>query len=225
MLKMKRLVWLIAVVSLASGCGYVRRMTGHMAGQVAGSGVRKTEKREVAAFTSVSLSGAYEVEIASQQERSLELEGDDNLLPLITTEVKNNVLHVGGKQGFSTSKPIRVKITMPDIAELSSSGASSITLTDVKNEKLEIDTSGASNINASGETKTLAIDMSGASNVNTQGLRAANVSIDSSGASNAKVFVTEELTANLSGVGNVSYKGDPKIVNKEISGFGSVTKE
>jgi hypothetical protein len=95
----------------------------------------------------------------------------------------------------------------------------------VRNDHLKIDTSGASNIQASGETKKLEIDMSGASNINTRELRALSVRVSGSGAGHAKVYASEELNAKLSGVGSITYAGDPKVVTKDVSGLGSISKE
>ena len=55
-------------------------------------------------------------------------------------------------------------------------------------------------------------------------IHAAKVSVDSSGAATADVYASEELRAHVSGAGNVNYFGDPKTVNKEASGAGSITK-
>jgi hypothetical protein len=193
--------------------------------QVVGSGVIKTEKRTVPAFTAVDASGAFEIDIVCQKETSLELEGDDNLLPLVKTEVRGGTLYLKPEKSFSVKKALRVRIAAPNIESLSSSGASSFNVSDVKNEKLKIDTSGASNINLSGETKTLDMDMSGASKVNTEDLHAARVTISMSGAGKANVYASEELNAKVSGAGSVTYSGDPKVVHPEVSGVGSVSKK
>ena len=37
------------------------------------------------------------------------------------------------------------------------------------------------------------------------------------------VQASEKLTANVEGMGNLTYYGNPRIVNKSVSGIGSVT--
>lgn len=218
---MKKIIFLLSLSLLLTGCGYVNKMTKG----ITGSGVRKSEKRDVAPFTSVDVSGAFEVEIAAGKDRSLELEGDDNLLPMVTTEVSNGKLSVGSQKSFSVKRPVRVRITTPDLEELTASGANDVTLSGVKNDRLRIDTSGASKIRATGETKTLDIEMSGASSVDTQDLHAQKVTVDSSGAGHASVYASEELNAEASGASSITYTGDPKVVNRKDSGASSISKK
>lgn len=213
-------ILLIASLAFASGCKVFKGMTG----QEVGSGNRKTEKRDVAAFTSISSSGAFNVEVVCQKERSLSLEGDDNILPLVTTEVKGATLYLDSKKGYSTKKPIVVRITIPDLDELNSSGAGEFTVTNIKNESVRFKTSGAATITASGETKTLKIDMSGAGSIATANLKADDVNVTMSGAGSADVFAAKKLDASISGAGSITYSGDP-VVTKNVSGIGSIEKK
>ena len=64
--------------------------------------------------------------------------------------------------------------------------------------------------------------MSGASKVDTTDLHAARAKVSSSGASRAYVYATEEVSADLSGASSVTYYGEPKTVNKQVSGASSV---
>lgn len=207
---------------LTGGCKVMKHFGG---ASVSGSGNRTTEKRDVAAFTSISSSGAFNVEVTCQKERSVTLEGDDNILSLVTTEVKGATLYLDTKKSYSTKKPITVRITVPDLDELTSSGAGEFNVSNIKNDSLRFKTSGAATINASGETKTLRIEMSGAGSVATVNLKATDVDVTMSGAGSAEVFASNKLDANISGAGSITYSGDPKVVNKNVSGIGSIEKK
>lgn len=189
-----------------------------------GSGNMKVEKRTVPAFSSVDISGAYDVEIVVRDEQSLEIEGDDNLLPLIKTEVKDGVLKIGNTQSISTKRNLRVRISSPKLDALFTSGASDIVVTDVKSDEFKIESSGASNLKVSGEAKTVVINSSGAGEIDAKDLRAEKVNITSSGAATADVYASEELRASVSGAGDVRYYGNPKTVSQDKSGAGSITK-
>lgn len=217
---MKRTICLLALAVLMTGCGALKWNKR----DTAGSGNIRTEKREVGAFSSVDVSGAYEVEIVCQKQPGLEVEGDDNILPLVKTYVKDNTLYITSDQSFNVKKAIRVRVTTGDLQEVSSSGASTITLDGVKNEQLMIETSGASKIDAAGETKSLEIESSGASKVDVRELRAARVKVSLSGAGHANVYASEEINASVSGASTVTYYGEPKVVNKSASGAGSINK-
>ena len=187
-----------------------------------GSGNVKTEKREVAGFKSVDVSGAYEVEITAQKDFSLEIEGDDNLLPLIKTEVNDGNLVIKSEKGFNTKNPLKIRISAPDLSSLSLSGASKVDLANLSNEAFLLDSSGASKIRIDGTTREFTVEMSGASKLDAENLKAENVSVDSSGASKMTVFVSNRLKADLSGATKLVYAGNPVSVDKTTSGASSV---
>lgn len=217
---MKKTVCLLTLLVAMTGCSHMR-----WGGRgPSGSGNIKTEKRDIGAFASVDVSGAYEVEIVCQKQPGIEVEGDDNILPLVQTYVKNNTLYITSERGFNVRKPIKVRVTTGNLEGLNSSGASKITLDGVKSEQLRIETSGASKINAAGETKNLEIESSGASTVDVGDLHAARVKVSLSGAGHANVYASEEVNADVSGAASVTYHGEPKVVNKSVSGAGSVNK-
>jgi hypothetical protein len=215
---MKRtILFLSLTMLLMSGCH-------NKFGQATGSGTMKVEKRTVPSFTAVSISGAYDVEIVVQKEQSLEIEGDDNLLPFITTDVHGGLLDINNSKSFSTKNKLHLRISVPNLDAISTSGASDIVISSVKSDGFNVDVSGAGSLQLSGETKTLEIKQSGAGDVDAKELHAEKVNVESSGAATADVYATEELRASVSGAGNVNYYGDPKTVNKEASGAGSITK-
>jgi hypothetical protein len=197
----------------------------HFGNGVRGSGNRMTERRVILAFLSIEVSGAYEVEIVAQKDRSLEITGDDNVLPLVTTEVKNNTLHIGSSKPYSVNHPITVKISVPELEAISTSGASKITISGLKNSDFKVDSSGASKLSLAGETKKLSIGTSGASNIEAKDLHAEKVNVESSGAGFVSVYATDQLDASASGAARIDYYGDPKTVNPETSGPASINKK
>lgn len=190
-----------------------------------GSGNVKTENREVSGFKAIDISNAFEVEITAQKDFQLEVEADDNLLPLIKTEVNGDTLVIKTDKSLKTGNPLKIRISAPDINNLELSGASKVSLVNVSNDALSLDSSGASKIRIEGTTKNFSVEMSGASKLDAENLKAENVSVDSSGASNATVFVTNVLKADLSGATNVTYLGSPKSVEKKTSGASSVKEK
>jgi len=213
----KRIVLLLVLISLVAGCHRIHD-------EIAGSGKLQKQRRDVGSFNSISTQGAFDLEIVCQKPQSLEIEGDDNVLPLITTEVSNNVLHIRSLRGYSASEPITIKISLPDLEGISASGAGTIEVSGLKNEKFEIDASGAPAIKASGETRVLDIDASGAGKIDTHKLRAARVVVDSKGVSKVEVYAAEQLDVTVSGPSHVIYQGDP-VVKQTVHGPGSVKKK
>jgi hypothetical protein len=213
----KRIVLLLVLISLALGCHRIHH-------EIAGSGKLQKQKRDVGSFKSISTEGAFDIEIVCQKPQSLEIEGDDNVLPLVSTEVSNNVLHIRSLRAYSVSEPITLKISAPDLEGISVSGAGTIQVSGLKNEKFEIDANGAPAIRASGETRVLNIDTNGAGKIDTHKLRAAQVVVDSKGVSSVEVYASEQLDVTVSGPSHVIYQGNA-VVHKTIHGPGSVEKK
>lgn len=212
-----RIMSLIALGSLMAGCHFGLH-------RVSGSGNRLKEKRNVASFNSISTNGAFEIEIVCQLPVSLEIEGDDNILPLVSTDISNNVLHIKNVSGYSVSDPIKLKISVPDLEGIAVNGAGTIEVSGIKNEKFEIDSNGAPTIRISGETKLIDIDTNGAGKIDTHKLRAAKAIVDSKGVSRVDVRAAQQLDVTVSGPSHVSYEGDP-VVNKTVHGPGTVEKK
>lgn len=188
-----------------------------------GSGNVVLEKRDVGDFNGVDVGGVFQVEIVAQKDPGVEIEADDNLLPLIKTEVNGGVLKISTNGNIKSKSAIRVRISALDIDSIEASGASKVSVSDIKNSELKIDTSGASKVTLSGETGSLSVDISGASSLNANGLKAENATVDASGASYADVNVSEQLIADASGASKINYSGSPKSAEKHSSGAGHVT--
>ncbi len=192
---------------------------------VSGSGNLATEKRDVTNFQEIEVGGVFEVEIVAQKDFSVEIEADDNLLYLIKTEVSGGVLRLETEKIISTKNAIRVRISAPNIENLNVSGASKVSLTNLRNENLQIDSSGASKITVAGETENLTVDVSGASKIDAENLKSENASIDASGASKVSVFVANELKSDASGASSIIYSGSPKNLLKKTSGVSSIKEK
>ncbi|HEY0380502.1 MAG TPA: head GIN domain-containing protein [Pyrinomonadaceae bacterium] len=217
---MKRMVGLLAVLVLLGGCHW-----GGFREGTSGSGKTKVEKRSISGFKAVDISGAYAVEIVAQKEAGVEVEGDDNLLPLVRTEVNNGVLEIFNEKPYSSRDAIRVRVSAPQLDAVSTSGASDIVVSNVKSDDFNLSTSGASNIKVSGEARAFELELSGAGGVDAKDLRSENVSVHSSGAAEATVYATEDLSVSASGAGTVNYYGDPKNVSQHVSGGASISKK
>lgn len=214
---MRKLLSLIVLTLLVSaGCH-------HEFSGVKGSGKREVQKREVAPFTSISTEGAFNIEIVCQKTLSLEVEGDDNILPLVTTEVKGNVLRLSNSKSYSVNEPVTFRIAVPNLESILADGAGKIQITGVNNDKIQISSNGAPTISVAGTTKMVGVDSNGAAKIDTHNLRSTHAIVDTKGASKVDLGVCDKLDVNVSGVSQVTYRGDP-VVNKTIHGPGKVEK-
>ena len=215
---MKRLfVGVLTLLVIATGCHHGR------ISEVAGSGKRVTETRNIGSFTAISTEGAFWIEVTCQKGPSLEIEGDDNVLQFVTAEIGNNVLRLKSTKSYSTKEPITVRISVPNLEALSVSGAGKIDIKGMNNESFEIDASGAPEIVVAGTTKVINIDSSGAADIDTHNLRASRAVVESKGAGKIDLDVADQLDVTVNGPASVVYRGDP-VVNKTINGPGRVER-
>lgn len=211
------LLLMIALAGLATACH-------ELAGQVRGSGNRIVQKREIGEFKSLTTEGAFDIRLVSQKAPSLEIEGDDNILAVIRTDVSNGVLHIKSLRSYSVREPIVLRISVTNLEGLSVSGAGKIDIDGVNNERFEIDSSGAPTIRVSGTTKLVDINSSGAAKIDTHKLQASRGVVESSGVSKIDVDVKDQLDVTISGPSHVTYEGDP-VVNQTIHGPGKLEKK
>lgn len=239
MKKVVKIVLIIAVISVlaifAASCKWT-------IGMVRGSGDIETEERDVSDFHKVHLSGVGNLIITQGDEESLIIEADDNIIPLIKTDVFRHRLTIGFKRGYNFIPIAKIKyhLTVIDLDEISLSGAGDIDCDDFNTDRLEFDisgvgdidfninaervestSSGAGDITLSGKVDSQEIDISGVGKYDAEELESRECSISLSGAGSATVNVSEELDVSISGVGNVNYTGSPH-VEQDISGLGRV---
>lgn len=217
MKKATLLVLFAALVAAFSAC--------HIGRGVQGSGNRKAEKRDLPAFKAIDTTGAYEVEVNCQKPASFEIEADDNILPLIKTAVRDGVLYVTSEKSYNPSTPVTLRISLPEVIAISSRGAGEITVQDAKSDDLKIDSTGAASIKAAGKVSSVTISSTGAGDIDSSRLQAQKARVTVAGAASVNVYATEQLDVSVSGVGSVTYSGNPRTVNKSVSGIGSVNKK
>lgn len=215
---MKAITLLILLAVMTAGCRH------GMVHQVSGSGNRQKQTREVPSFTSIATEGAFHIEVTAQKPPSLEIEADDNILPLIATDVSNNVLHIKSAKSYSVSQPVIIRIALPNLEGVSADGAGKVEVAGINNEKFNLDINGAPYVKVSGETKLVNIDTNGAATIDTSRLRAARAVVETKGVSRVEVRAADQLDVTVSGPSSVLYSGDP-VVKQTINGPGSVQRK
>src|SRR5262249_52304136 len=110
---------------------------------VEGSGNIKEESRNVGDFSSVSVEQGISANISVGSKRSVTVSAEDNLLPLVRTEVSNGRLNIGISQGHvRTSHAIRVNVTTPELKAVAASSGGAATVEGTTGSTFEVDVSG-----------------------------------------------------------------------------------
>lgn len=206
-----------------------------------GSGNVISETRQLRGFHSIRLTTNSTVNITQGSRQSIEIRGDDNIIPLIETEVSSGTLTISSKWGPMPISGVEINITMKDIEALHVSGSGKIfgeNLIEADNADLKVSgsgdislelnvnsisakISGSGEIGLSGKTETLDIGISGSGDFYAFDLSAEDVYVTVSGSGNCEVNASEKLDVKISGSGDVEYTGNPRI-NSKISGSGSL---
>jgi len=210
-----------------------------------------SQKREVSAFTEISLRIGANVHLKQGETQSVEVKGKETTLEKLIIEVKDRklVIRYPNEAWFRkwNPGPVDVYVTMPQIdglaitgsgsivsdgkiesriLDMTVSGSGDIKLGDIKSEKVSAGISGSGNIYLSGKQSTaeLKAAISGSGNVKAIELPSDNVDVKVSGSGNCWVNSVKNLVIRLSGSGNVIYHGNPSI-DSSISGSGKVKEE
>jgi hypothetical protein len=150
---------------------------------------------------------------------------DDNLQPVVTSEVKDGTL-VLAESGCHNCSPTKIafKVTVPDLRKIDmpSTGAASISKLD--GPSFAADISGTGSLTLSGKTDVLKIALSGTGSCDAHNLAAKRATVDLDGTGSVRVNASDELDAKLQGTGSIGYAGSPKL-NQKVSGTGSIKHE
>lgn len=209
---------------------------------IKGNGVVVSEKRDLGTFTSVSASSGIDAYIHQGEDCKVKIEAEENIIPVIITEVKNGRLKIYLEGSVNTRKPMVVNIWMSDIKGISASGGSDVYSVGIlkgdeinlgasggADIELELDVnhvdctvSGGSDAELSGQAGSCKMQASGGSDIKAYQLMASTCTVSASGGSDAYVNVKDEINLSASGGSDVYYKGDAKIGKMQVSGSSDV---
>ncbi len=190
--------------------------------EIQGSDNIISEAREVDAFESIQISSVINATI-TKGIQDLSISANDNIIALVQTEVRDNILYVDLEDGNYGEISVTANIVLPELIELTTIGVNTVHVDQFENlDQLELNIEGVGNIQMSGSANEVIIDSSGASNLEAFNFTVTNCEINLTGVGNVQITVTEELSGALSGVGNILYKGSPEVIDVDVTGVGNV---
>jgi hypothetical protein len=203
---------LVAAVIVVAGCSQPG---------IRGDGEIKTEDRPISDFSKVVVKGGYEIKWSSGK-AALKLSADENLLPLIKTVVSGHTLWIDSKEQLAPSKTITIILCSASLADMQLSGGKSFKASQISGHELKIESSGAWDISVDGSITKLEARLAGASKLNAKSLQTQTAKLSLLGASDAHVTVTDALKVSVIGACSVVYSGNPKSVETNVIGAGSI---
>lgn len=240
---MKKLSLLLCIGIISLSCSAQWGKT------VKGNGNNVTIERNTGDYDGVSVSGWFDVDLVDGSEGTVTLEGEENLLEYIITEVKNGKLVIKTEKGVNLKTSnwksgIRITVPVESINSVSMSGSGDIVgktkiksgdfstamsgsgdiTLDIETNSLTASMSGSGDITLSGTTTDFEATISGSGDINAFDLEADYVNATVSGSADIQVTANKSIKARVSGSGDISYRGNPEKIDTKTSGSGDISK-
>ncbi|WP_316746728.1 head GIN domain-containing protein [Pedobacter gandavensis] len=207
------------------------------------------EERKVSGFTGIAVGGSLKVLVKLGNTESLRLEGDQEAIDQLITEVKDGTLSIRPKKAewkewfkkygntkvtaYITAKKLTslamsgsgsIEVEQPITAnsfDMALSGSGSIKAT-VNAQKVDASLSGSGSIKATVNAQNFDAATSGSGGMTIIGkAKKADIAVSGSGGFSGRAFTAEEVDAHVSGSGSV-YIDVQKRLDAATSGSGSV---
>jgi hypothetical protein len=211
---------------------------------VKGTGNVRTETRKMSGFTKLDIAGGYKVTLKQDSTESISITTDDNLFKYIQTTVEGNTLKLHSRRNVCASGETTIIIGVKNLDRIGASGAielrtdGRLTVQDLSFDlsgaskidmelyagKVRTDASGSTEVYLKGQAASHDVDMSGSGKVEALDFVVGKYKISTSGASECKINVLNELDVHTSGASDIQYRGNPSKVNNDQSGASSVKK-
>ena len=214
--------------------------------KIKGNGNVTTITRTTSDYDGISCAGSFDYILVAGAEGKITIEGEENLLKYVVTEVKDNKLVVKTEKNVnlkpSTGKTIKVTIPFKDIDNISLAGSGDLTNTDpitasdlkvslagsgdivlkVETNHVKGSIAGSGDLTLKGSTNNLDANIAGSGDFHGFDLQANNTEVSVAGSGDAEVVSKENLKARIAGSGDIRYKGNPTKEDSKVVGSGSI---
>jgi len=182
------------------------------------------QARTLPAFTSIELKGPISIDIRAGKAQAISVRGTSKFVGMVVTEVVDGELRIylRDREVRKMSGDPRVIVTVPSLRRFTMEGAGETVLRDLSGDRFEVNYRGAGSMTLAGTVRQLAIQAQGAGEVDARRLIAQDADVDFQGVGSVQIYASGKLDAKVQGIGELSYYGHPRTVNKSVSGIGSV---
>jgi len=172
-------------------------------GSTRGSGNIKEETRQVGTLSGISVGNGIQATATIGPNTSVVLRGDDNLLPMIQTEVVDGKLTVEVRSGggISPTQPIKLTVVTPKLTSASASGGARLTADATAGPEFTGEAGGGAKVSIKGvDSKSLVAKASGGGTLELSNIKVDSANVDGSGGATIWLAGTvKTLKTHLSG--------------------------
>lgn len=182
------------------------------------------QSRTVPPFTAIEVRGPVDMVVHVGKAQSIQLKGNDKFLARLQTRVVNGKLMISFQKDeeHSIKGDNKILLSMPALTSFHLEGAGSAELNNIRGNSVDLGFQGAGRLVANGSVGQLTLAAEGVGDVDTRSLLAHTAKVRFEGIGAVKVHASERLDATVQGMGSLNYYGNPRIVNKDVEGIGSV---
>ncbi len=194
---------------------------------VRGNGVQATEMRSLPSIKRVVVEGSIDILVnaSADSAQSVRIVADQNLLPLIKTEVHDSTLRIYTDKSYSTKLQITAEMCIPGFSGIAVEGSSTVRAKDIHCSSFEVHIDGSGDVDLRGLSQRLYTEINGSGDIAAANLASDNVQISINGSGDASVQALKRLEVTINGSGDVVYRGNPEHLVQNVNGSGSVTKK
>lgn len=213
-----RLTLFLATLSIFTGCTF-------SLGGIRGSGVFKTDSREVTTFSSISFKSVGKLKVLQNGKESLTIIAEDNILPILESHVADKTLYINNvnKSSINPTKPIEFVVEVKNLENLDAKAVGSIEVKGIQGKKLSVSLDGVGNMAIAGNVDVLDLDIAGVGSFDGKDLKTKQATVRNKGVGSSVVNVSQQLDASVSGLGSIEYIGSPQLT-KSVKGIGEIKK-
>jgi len=180
------------------------------------------EERSVANFENIVIEGIYDTKILHGDKHEVIVRANANILDNIHTRVNNKTLKITMDSKEYKNINIDLIITMPTVNEITKRGVGSTRMEGFYDlSELEINHYGVASFSLEGSVNKLSLNKSGVGSFDAFDLEAESYEIEQNGIGNTRLTCRKLLSGELTGIGNIYYKGQPNI-DVDVTGIGKV---
>jgi len=189
---------------------------------VRGSGVDARQVRPTGTFSVVEVRGSMTVVIERGGSEELTIEGDENLLPLVRTELREERLVISARRPLRARKPLRIVASSADPHRAALYGSGNLQLHDFSGDELRLELYGSGDLSVTGAAAAVDAQLSGSGVLRLFQLAAKDVCVTVNGSGDAEIAAQESIGTTINGSGDVIVHGSPKVLRRSISGSGQL---
>ena len=233
MRNLKILLSSLLLVVIATSCTYAQKQT------------ITNKTYPIKSFTSVESDIVGNITYTQSNNVSVRAEGDKELIDKLRISEKNDVLKIEYTEKMNTKnkQKLSIYISSPTISEIDTEGVGNWVMKgkvktnnlaiefdgvgnfealELQSNNIKVDYEGVGNLTLGGTTDFVEIKSEGVGSINSQDLLAKKAVIRSSGVGSVKCYASESVDLINSGVGSITYYGNPTTKNMNNSGIGKI---